>query len=199
MLPKSSALYSMQSARYNDERQLAKARRVFVWLDEMEALGFYSSRHYPPFTQVLRELIDCTPQYLALVMNFSFAAPREAENLEIVIGEALLDRVTDRIVFEEGSVEESLQYLNEILMHYRVKKDITPIAFPFSNEAALKLLETAPARSGKPRTPRRINQWCVQAIEAARANGPIPATGIEASFVTNLSLTPDDGEESESI
>lgn len=186
-------------ARYDGNAGLTKARRVFVWLDEVEALVFYSSRHYRPFTQAIRELIDCTPKYLALVMNFSFAAPREAENLEIVIGEALLDRVTDRIVFEEGSVEESLQYLNDLLSHYRVNKDVEPISFPLSNEAALKLLETAPARSGKPRTPRRINQWCVQAIEAAHAKGAIPATGIDAAFVDNLSFAADDGEGSSSI
>lgn len=186
-------------ARFDNGAALPKARRVFIWIDEVESLIYYSSRQYRPFTQAIREIIDCTPKHLALVMNFSFAAPREAENLEIVIGEALLDRVTDRIVFEEGTLDESLQYLTDLLAYYRITHGDKPSLFPFSKEAAAQLLESAPARTGKPRTPRRINQWCVQAVEAAHAANAIPATGISADFVTELKLKQEDDESSSSI
>lgn len=178
-------------ARYDANGPLAKSRRVFVWLDEMEALVFYSSRHYRPFTQALRELVDCTPQHLALVLNFSFASPREAENLEIVIGEALLDRVTDKIVFEEGSSEESFQYLHDILAHYRISGQ-SPSMFPFTQEAARRLIELAPERTGKPRTARRINQWCQQAVQAAKAANAIPTSGITVDFIEKLGFVQED-------
>src|SRR5690606_278838 len=50
-----SCIFSILSS-FDEHRKLERGRRIFLWLDELESLIFYTSKQYRPFTQTIREI-----------------------------------------------------------------------------------------------------------------------------------------------
>lgn len=160
---------------YNEEQKLNKPRKIFIWIDELESLVYYTSKQYRPFTQTIRELIDNTPTNLCLIMNFSFAEPSDTQNLEILIGEALLDRVNDQFIFEDASVNDALEYVKDLLNHFRISEYNHQPYYPFKEESLMLLLQNASGQTGLPILPRTINKWCKRTLEQLDINSiPLP-------------------------
>lgn len=174
-------------SKYTNAEVLVNARRVFIWIDELESLVYYTSKQYRPFTQSLREMIDNSPQSLVLIMNFSFAEPTDVDNLEIIIGEALLDRVTDTYIFEEATIEEAEEYVKQLFLHFRTENYIGSEYYPFSENSLKKLLQKAPSTTEKPLLPRTINRWCNLAIIEAKKQNLLPSE-IDEAFIENISF-----------
>lgn len=145
-------------ANFNGEQKLENPRRILLWIDEIESLIFYTSKQYRPFTQTIRELIDFTPTHLSIFMNFSFADPENVSNVEIVIGEALIDRINSQIIITESTVDESVLYVKDLLKHYQID-DSKPDFYPLDEEIVRDILERGPNESEKPIIPRSINKW----------------------------------------
>lgn len=143
-------------AGLSDKSGIEGHSRVFLWMDEIEDLLYFTSRQYRPFTQGLRDLIDRLPNYLSLLMNFTLASPEAYEDATVVLGEALMDRVTHQIYFREPNEKEALEYAVDLLKQYRTEppesKDLPP-TYPFEVEclkAVISMLDE--------RTPREINK-----------------------------------------
>jgi hypothetical protein len=178
---------------YDQNSELDSPRRIFIWLDELESLVYYSSKEYKPFTQAIRELFDLTPKYLNIFMNFSFAEPGDMQDIELVIGEALIDRVTEQFVFMETDIQEGKEYVKDLFQQFSVNEREF---FPFTENSLEKILELGPHYTGKPIMPRTINRWCLHAIKIANEKGyfnkdtpePIDKDTVEELDFSNISL-----------
>jgi len=166
---------------------LAHHSRVLLWIDEMEDLIYFTSRQYRPFTQGLRDLIDRLPNYFTLFMNFTLAAPEAYEDATVVLGQALMDRVTRQIYFQEPNEQEALDYVADLLHIFRTEdptKRGLPVTYPFSEESLQSIIADLPSR-----TPRDLNKRCGQIVSAALQRGVISALGegiISMDFVVQI-------------
>lgn len=176
-------------SKFNENEKLSTPRKVFLWIDELESLIFYSSKQYRPFTQTIRELIDFTPKHLAIFMNFSFADPSDVSNVELVIGEALLDRINNQIVFDEATMDESLEYVKDLLGFYYIDEN-KPDFFPFTESIVRNIIERGPQETGKPLMPRSINKWFQYVLGELNSEGLlIQNPEISLENVQNIDLS----------
>lgn len=133
--------------------------RVILWIDEMEDLVFFPTRYYLPFTQALREIIDNTPLHLTVMLNFTFAEPENLPAIENVLGQAIMERVNQHIVFKEPSTDDLKTYLLDCLSYNRLDKRKLSPTFPFSSDAFELVIDTAAFK-----TPRFLNKLCDQIL-----------------------------------
>ena len=163
--------------------------RVCLWIDEMEDLIYITSSQFRLITQGLRDIIDLLPRSFTLFLNMTLAEPESEEAFDIILGSALLDCITDVIYFPELSIEESLQYVVELINNpqHRIESDqlkALPRTYPFE-EAALKML----LEGLKEKTPRDINKRCRNAINFAFRADKFTGPGegiIDTAFVRTL-------------
>lgn len=161
--------------------------RVILWIDELENLIYFTSRQYLPFTQGLRDLIDRLPNYFTLLMNFTLAAPEAFEDATVVLGDALMDRITHQIYFQEPSEAEAYQYICDLLQQFRTEDPRShglPVTYPFEEDTLKRLISSLPSR-----TPRDLNQRCSEIITKALQRGVITSPGeglITSKFVSVL-------------
>jgi hypothetical protein len=146
---------------FSDSHSPSEHNRVCLWLDEMEDFVYFTPAQYRPFGQGLRELVDRVPFFFTLILNFTLTSPEEFEEIELILGKYLIDRVTQHIFFDEMSEEEMLTYVKELLELYGTPKRETlstvrnnPL-YPFTNNALGLMLSNIPRR-----TPRDVNKRC---------------------------------------
>lgn len=147
------------------DRQVTTHSRVCLWLDELEDLVYFTAAQYRPFTQGLRDLIDRLPSFFTLLLNFTLTTPQELDEIEIIMGKPLVDRLTDYVIFSEMTPEQAMQYVRELLAHWHTTKpeslDLSPL-YPFKEDALRYLIENLDKR-----TPRAVNKRCHNAAMAA--------------------------------
>lgn len=153
-------------------RGIADHSRICLWLDEMEDFVYFSPAQYRPFTQGLRELIDRVPSFLTMFLNFTHTSSEEYEEIELILGNYLIDRVTREIIFDEMRDEkEEMEYVRDLLGFYRIEDGKTANSaardpyFPFEQDALEMLLYEMPRR-----TPRNVNKRCRNALMKAFAD-----------------------------
>ena len=159
---------------------LGEHSRVMLWIDEVEDLVLYPVKYYRPFTQAIRDLLGKMQSYFSLIMNFTLASPEALEDIGVVLGGALLSRVTERVDFKPLSLAEAYEYAVELLNHYRPDEWAGTPEFPFSVEGLEAVLKSIP---GAESTPRGINKRCRALIVAALHEGRLPAHTIDSAFV----------------
>ena len=153
---------------YNENKKLQNPRRIFLWLDEIESLIYYSTRYYKTFTQALRGLIDMTPRNLTFLMNFSFADMDTISTLEFIMGKGLSDRITRKIFFDKLEIPESLEYTRELIQFFRQDDTSkTDIYFPFTEKGLEILFKKFEETVKEPLMPRSINKCCLYTINRA--------------------------------
>ena len=146
---------------------VADHNRFCLWIDEMENFIYFTPPQYRPFGQGLRELVDRLPYFFTLFMNFTLTAPEEYEEIELILGSYLTDRITRHIFFDEVKDQEKmLQYVRELLSHYRPEEKPKTSYFPFT-EDALRVLMSNLQRG----TPRNMNKRCGNALMRAFEKG----------------------------
>lgn len=147
-------------AEYSDVEYYNPERKVILWIDEIESLIHYTSKQYVPFSQALRELLDMTPKNLIVFMNFSLTDFDDLRTLDYIIGSALSDRINKKIIFNELSIEDSVDYVLKLMQSYRLESfDKEPYS-PFTKTSLNSLFELGVERTNLPLTPRLINKWC---------------------------------------
>ena len=129
--------------------------RVLLWMDEMEDLVFFSTRYYLPFTQAIREILDRHGSHLTVFWNFTFSEPEDLPAIENVLGQALMQRVNQHIVFREATRDDMRKYLRDLLAYNRVNADGCPETFPFTAGAFDRLVQSCVSK-----TPRFMNKLC---------------------------------------
>lgn len=146
---------------------IVEHNRFCLWIDEMENFVYFTPPQYRPFGQGLRELVDRLPYFFTLFMNFTLTSPEEYEEIELILGGFLTDRITRHISFDEVKDQKKmLQYVSEVLCHYRTKEKSKTTYSPFA-EDALRALMTNLQR----RTPRNMNKRCHNALMRAFEKG----------------------------
>ncbi len=129
--------------------------RIVLWVDEMEDLIYFPTRYYLPFTQGIREVIDRTSSHLTLMLNFTFSEPEELPAIESVLGQAIMQRVNQHVIFQRPDEEEMRGYLLALLKHNRIEDTKCSPTFPFADDAFGSLIKVAASK-----TPRFLNRLC---------------------------------------
>jgi len=166
---------------------LDKHCRIILWIDEMEDLIYFATKQYRPFTQGLRELIDRLPAFFTLMMNFTLASPEVFEDTTVVLGEALVERITRNIYFQEPNEDDAFAYALEMLRLFRIQMPSDqnlPATYPFNEDSLKRVIDMLPRR-----TPREINKRCSEVITEALMRGIISAPGegiITSNFISEL-------------
>ena len=169
-------------------RDLSRHLRVCLWIDEMEDMIYFTSSQFRTLTQGLRDIVDRLPNFFTLFLNMSLAEPEEDKDIELLLGRAVMDRVTDVIYFPELKPDEAVQYVDELVNHpqYRDKPlpNGLPQTYPFDEIALRMLLENL-----EKRTPRDINKRCRHAINYAFRDNQFPQAGkgiIDPEYVMKI-------------
>ena len=147
----------------SESADVAEHNRFCLWIDEMENFVYFTPPQYRPFGQGLRELVDRLPHFFSLFMNFTLTTSEEYEEIELILGGFLTDRITRQIFFHEVKDQEKLlQYVRELLCHYRTQEKPKTPYFPFTEEALRALMSNL--QRG---TPRDVNKRCRNALMRA--------------------------------
>lgn len=117
-------------------------KRVFssftLWLDEFEDIDTLNKQSQDRVTTFLRQLFDKTPNNFLLFLNFTPKTFFNIEDLSIILGEALSTRAKIRIPFDAPSIDESIQYVKELI--FPQLENGTDELGPFENEETLKYI-----------------------------------------------------------
>ncbi len=133
-------------------------KRIFLWVDEMEDLVSYNSKHYKIFSQMLRDLIDTVNEKMVFFMNFTLAE-NEENTIKMVLGESLWVRINQKIRFQNLTVEESIEYCQELINFQIVSKEAPS---PLNDECIRFLVQSLPENM---LNPREINKICSPFLE----------------------------------
>lgn len=159
----------------DQHRESFSPSRVCLWIDEMEDLLYLTSAQFRIVSQGLRDMIDRLPNYFTLFLNMTLTDPEGYEDLETILGGALLDRVTNVIYFPELEMAEAVEYVDELINHsqHRDKSlpEWLPSTYPFDPAALQMLLENLESK-----TPRNINKRCRNVINFAFRDNLFPQT-----------------------
>ena len=151
----------------SESTDVSEHNRFCLWIDEMENFIYFTPPQYRPFGQGLRELVDRLPYFFTFFMNFTLTAPEEYEEIELILGGFLTDRITRHISFDEVKDQEKmLQYVREVLSHYRTQEEPKTPYSPFTEEALRALMANLQRR-----TPRDMNKRCHNALMKAFEKG----------------------------
>ena len=151
----------------SESTDVSEHNRFCLWIYEMENFVYFTPPQYRPFGQGLRELVDRLPNFFTLFMNFTLTSPEEFEEIELILGGYLTDRITRHIFFNEVKDQEKmLQYVREVLSHYRTQEEPKTPYSPFTEDALKALMANLQRR-----TPRDMNKRCHDALMNAFEKG----------------------------
>jgi len=125
--------------------------KVVFWIDEMEDLIYYSSKHYKGFSQVLRDLFDSISNGFLMFMNFTLAEGEES-TIELILGGAVWSRLTKKIRYKQFLLDNALAYSIELLKHAKIDLNNNS---PLCEEIIRLVLQQIPLNN---LTPREINK-----------------------------------------
>jgi hypothetical protein len=149
--------------------QGSKPRRIFLWIDEMEDLIYFSSANYLPFTQALRDLLDRLSKDLSVMANFTFSEPEDLPSIKEVLGGAIMDRVNQHLIMGPPTADEIAEYLTDLLMDNRINPELD---IPISESGIARLGELC-----KGKTPRYVNKACAYLFTKSPSQAKKPKSG----------------------
>ena len=172
----------------DQRRESFRPTRVCLWIDEIEDLIYLSSAQFRIVSQGLRDMIDRLPNNFTLFLNMTLSDPEEYEDLETILGGALLNRITDFIYFPELELNEAVEYVSEIINHHQYRDEPLPKelpkTYPFEPKALEMLLDGLEIK-----TPREINKRCRNVINFAFRDNRFPRDGegiIDPTYVKTI-------------
>jgi hypothetical protein len=123
---------------------------VIVWIDEFENITFLNNFNVDNTNKFIRELIDNTPNFILIFLNFTMAPFRSVEDLGQYLSTPVISRLRDRVEFAIPDEASLKLYLEELLNHefYRTEKQEN-IYHPFTIEAidlVIEMLENVSLR-----------------------------------------------------
>ena len=170
----------------SESTDVTKHNRFCLWIDEMENFIYFTPPQYRPFGHGLRELVDRLPYFFTLFMNFTLTSPEEYEEIELILGGYLTDRITRHIFFNEvENQKKMLQYVSDVLSHYRTQEEPKTPYSPFTEDALGALMANL-----QQRTPRNMNKRCHSALMRAFEKGIFEkgeAPAITLDFIQEMS------------
>lgn len=129
---------------------------VYLWIDEFEDIASLSGKEQDALASYLRNLMDWSPRYLSVFLNFTLTPVQQLQDLGLYLGDAVMSRIRHRIEFREPERPGIETYIREMLNAPGVRVTAPPVGQEFQPVAppALNLL----LDMIDPRTPRRINE-----------------------------------------
>jgi hypothetical protein len=115
---------------------------VIIWIDEFENIMQLNNFNVDNTNRFIRELIDNSPNFILVFLNFTMTAFANVEDLGQYLSAGVISRVRDRVEFGIPDPASLKLYLEELLNHkfYRVKKQEN-IYHPFTIEAIDLVIE----------------------------------------------------------
>lgn len=138
--------------------------KVIIWLDEMEDLIYFPPKFYKAFSQILRDLFDSISTNFLIVFNFTLAEGEDT-TIELILGGAIWSRITRKIRFQQFTLDNATNYINQLLEHAKITKKIPK---PFDDEIIERILNLIPINT---LTPREINKYFNSFINFIREEG----------------------------
>jgi hypothetical protein len=139
--------------------------RVLLWVDELENLIYMRESQIQQFSQHFRTFWDHSHN-VTVVLSFSFSDPTESGTIDGVLTSALVERISDRIIFDypdAGKTESYLVDLLEALSSANLRE--VEQRYPFTATGFEKLVGLATGQ-----TPRTVNEAVLRIIQSAEAN-----------------------------
>jgi Cdc6-like AAA superfamily ATPase len=153
---------------------------IFLWIDEFEDIGSLAAREQDALAAYLRNLLDWSPRFLTILLNFTLSPIQQVKDLSIYLGNAVSSRIRQRIEFSEPNSAQIKDYIQDMLGETGVRISTNVAAespyHPFDSQA-IDLI----AGSVDPRTPRTINDVCTYFLDLAA--GTDGQNEINAQFV----------------
>jgi len=134
-----------------------------IWLDEFEDIDTVKKSLADRFTTFLRQFIDKTPNNLILFLNFTQKAFMDIEDLSIYLGEALASRAKAKIDFQNPTIDEAVDYVNELCEFYQINSSKKPFDTDETIKYALEHIGNL--------TARKINETFSIILEMALLEG----------------------------
>jgi len=102
-------------------------KHVFLWIDEMEDLLYYSGKEFKLYSQFIRDLTDSVNKNMTTFLNFTLTEGEE-DSIKHLLGDAMWSRIDSRVRFRELSQEDVVEYCTELIIFFQIDKKIgTPI------------------------------------------------------------------------
>lgn len=115
---------------------------LVLWVDEFEDIDTLNKISQDRVTTFLRQLFDKSPNKFCLFLNFTPKTFYNIEDLSITLGEALSTRARLRITFEEPSVQEAKNYIDELMNNVLYRPTAGDRFVPFeSNNVIFYILD----------------------------------------------------------
>lgn len=151
--------------------------RIFLWIDEMEAIENLTGKDLTDLRFFLRSMVDLVPQGLTIFLNVTTKAP-ELESFYGYLGEAVLERVYRVIELPLMDGNDVIAYVDGLLNSpvYRRPEDKKIIQnkhprvfqlFPFRTEAVLSIFKHLTEHIKRKPTPRNINDALSAVLDLA--------------------------------
>ena len=93
---------------------------VIIWLDEFESISLLNNVNIENMNHFTRELLDNTPNYLLLFLNFTLTALLDVEDLGNYLSNAVISRVRARIQFIHPSEDELKLFYQSLALNHLI-------------------------------------------------------------------------------
>jgi len=130
---------------------LGEQKHVFLWIDEMEDLLYYSGKEFKQYSQFIRDLTDSVNKNMTTFLNFTLTEGEE-DSIKHLLGDAMWSRIDSKVRFRDLSVEDVVEYCTELISFYQVDKNSE---FPLSEQVIEYIAKNIPTSS---LIPREINK-----------------------------------------
>lgn len=138
--------------------------RVLLWVDELENLIYMKEGQIQQFSQHFRHFWDHADN-VTVVLCFSFSDPTESGTIDGVLTSALVERISDRIIFNYPDSDKTRSYLESMLQSLSSSEERTNNQYyPFTDSGFDQLVGLAVGK-----TPRSVNEGILRVIQSAES------------------------------
>lgn len=141
---------------------------VILWIDEFEDIAVLNNTNIDKINNFIREILDNVPNNLLLFLNLTQSALVSVEDLGQYLYDSVRSRIKERISFDLPTESIFKDYLQELLVFFRVGHDDNPY-YPFEEEVIDLIIFTQGSVSI-----RQFNETLSLLLELAEMDGKFP-------------------------
>lgn len=130
-------------------------KKIFLWIDEMEQLFYYTAKQYRAISQLIRDLTDKVNENFTVFLNLTLSE-NDINKINILLGSALISRINKDIKFRDLTIEDALDYCKD-LINYASIQHLENLYYPLTENILRELIKTL---SKEKIIPREINKLC---------------------------------------
>jgi hypothetical protein len=158
--------------------------RIFIWIDDCERIEEVPGRDMFEFQHFLRDILDLVPEKLTFITSFTkFPGEEISERLKY-LGPAVQQRISRIITVDYFSLDEYLEYVDDLLQYHRKspRGKVIPKYFPFDKKCLLDVFEMV-SKSNAPLHPRTVNRVLSSLLESGLREKIVP---IDDKYLTRV-------------